>query len=170
MRLKLPVYECTKPVSARWYTGGIPVYENGRTLGRYTGTVEGNPSVRVYGSPRRGPYTVHWVSPVRHAGRVGGDPAEGKEKESKKDVDGCADGGMVRPMSIPHNTTPSAQSNQFRVICDFGEWRVQGTDNNGVWQSAEPGATYADQDEAEAAAEAWAENRGGKFIGVFVPA
>lgn len=89
MRLKLPVYECTKPVSGHWYTGKIPVYENTRTLGRYTGTVEGNPSVRVYCSPLRGSTLVHWVSPVRQIGTAGVDgnshgPAEGKRIMQKR--------------------------------------------------------------------------------------
>jgi hypothetical protein len=41
---------------------------------------------------------------------VGGDPAEGKEKESKKDVDGCREGGMVAVLpdgsEQPQPTTP----------------------------------------------------------------
>lgn len=69
-------------------------------------------------------------------------------------------------MSIPNNNIATGPANSFRVINDFGEWDVQGTDNNGVWVSVEPGATYATQDEAEAAAEEWAANRGGDFIGV----
>ena len=70
-------------------------------------------------------------------------------------------------MSIPNNNIDTGAANTYRVICDFGEWKVQGTDNNGVWQNCDPGASYADQDEAEAAAKEWANNRGGEFIGVF---
>lgn len=69
-------------------------------------------------------------------------------------------------MSIPNNDIPTGEQNQFRVICDLGEWKVQGTDNNGVWQNCDPGATYEDEDEAESAAEEWAANRGGEYIGV----
>ena len=53
-----------------------------------------------------------------------------------------------------------------RAICDFGVWDVRAKDANGVWQSIDPGASYADQEEAEAAAEEWAANRGGVFVGV----
>lgn len=69
-------------------------------------------------------------------------------------------------MSIPNNDIPIGPANSFRVINDFGEWKVQGTDNNGVWQNVDEGATYADQDEAENAAEEWAKNRGGIFTEV----
>lgn len=55
---------------------------------------------------------------------------------------------------------------KFRVKNNFGEWVVEGTDNNGQWISVDPGATYIDQSEAEEAAEAWAKNRDGEFIGM----
>lgn len=45
-----------------------------------------------------------------------------------------------------------------------GTWSVLGTDNNGVWVDVDPGATYHSEDEAEEAAAAWAENRGGVVI------
>lgn len=69
-------------------------------------------------------------------------------------------------MSIPNNNIPTGPANSFRVICDFGDWKVQGTDDNSVWQNVDEGATYADQDEAETAAEEWASNRGGEYLGV----
>lgn len=69
-------------------------------------------------------------------------------------------------MSIPSNNAKTGTSNSFRVIARFGAWKVQGTDNNGVWVNVDEGAEYADQNEAEAAAEEWATNRGGEFIGV----
>lgn len=69
-------------------------------------------------------------------------------------------------MSIPHNTTPAGQPNQYRVICDFGEWKAQGTDNNNVWQSLDYGVTYDSQEEAEAAAQDWAGKNEGEYIGV----
>jgi hypothetical protein len=70
------------------------------------------------------------------------------------------------PMSIPHNTTPTGQPNQYRVIFAFGEWKAQGTDNNNVWQSLDYGVTYDTQEEAEAAAQEWAERNEGEYIGV----
>lgn len=70
-------------------------------------------------------------------------------------------------MSIPNNYLATGPSNSFRVTDNRdGTWSVEGTDNNGVWVDADPGATYESQDEAEKAAEAWADSRGGEFIGV----
>ncbi len=69
-------------------------------------------------------------------------------------------------MSIPHNTTPTGQPNQYRVICDFGDWKAQGTDNNNVWQSINPGETFETQAEAEIEARLAAAANGGEFIGV----
>jgi hypothetical protein len=71
-------------------------------------------------------------------------------------------------MSIPHNTTTTGQPNQFRVICDFGAWKAQGTDNNNVWQSLDYGVTYDSQEDAEAAAQEWADRNEGEYIGVVV--
>ena len=68
-------------------------------------------------------------------------------------------------MSIPNNYTTTGPANSFRVIKKGnGDWEVQGTDNNNVWVSADPGATYETQEAAEEAAEAWAENRGGELV------
>jgi hypothetical protein len=69
-------------------------------------------------------------------------------------------------MSIPCNNIPQGQPNQYRVICDFGEWKAQGTDNNNVWQSLDYGVTYDSQEEAEEAARDWAERNEGEYIGV----
>ena len=69
-------------------------------------------------------------------------------------------------MSIPTNNTETGPANSFRAICRFGEWKVQGTDNNGVWVNVDDGAEYEDQAEAEAAAEEWVCNQSGDFIGV----
>ena len=80
--------------------------------------------------------------------------------------DGSEQHQPTTPMSIPHNTTPTGQPNQYRVICDFGAWKAQGTDNNNVWQSLDYGVTYDSQEDAEAAAQEWADRNEGEYIGV----
>jgi hypothetical protein len=62
---------------------------------------------------------------------------------------------------MKHNVT------QIRVKNSFGEWLVQFQDDtNNPWESVDYGASYESQEDAEEAAQAWAENRGYEFIGV----
>ena len=52
-----------------------------RTLGLHAGTVEGNPSVRVCGSPLGG---AHWHTGFLPCGRFGGWSVGGLERKRKK--------------------------------------------------------------------------------------
>lgn len=54
----------------------------------------------------------------------------------------------------------------FRVVDDGDRYRVEGTDNNGAWVDADPGDRFDAITEAEDAAESWARQRGGKYIGL----
>lgn len=62
-----------------------------------------------------------------------------------------------------------ATSPRFRVVvpteCD-PRIRVEGTDSNGNWVDADPGDRFYTIAEAERAAELWAANRGGQYIGL----
>lgn len=75
--------------------------------------------------------------------------------------------GLVEEATIWVERNEEMEDRQhFRVKNDFGIWMVEGRDNNGMWVAVDPGATYDNQKNAEEAAEAWAENREGEFIGV----
>lgn len=70
------------------YAVSLTAYDGVRTA-YCTACADGVPA---YDRPRRGSYAVR----RRLIGEsAAGDPAEGKEKESRKDVDGCGEGGMV---------------------------------------------------------------------------